>query len=121
GQDPARMLPARVAGRADRVVLLGLAGDDDQRQHHARGGTAHAAPRVGERVVDGAGWGVGQVDSHRGFPPPSTRAALTGAAMRARPGPSSPRPPPGPPNPPGTARAWCTWPRNPPPGRESAR
>src|SRR5580693_8440253 len=120
------MLPARVAGRAAGVVLVGLIGDDDQRQHHARGRAAHAAPGLGERLVDGARGGVGQVDGHRGFPPTGARLdvralrALTGAAMRARSVPSSPRPTRGPPNPPDTAPAWYKRPRNPPPGPGSA-
>src|SRR5208337_1700582 len=103
---PARVLTARLAGRADGVVLRGLVGDDDQRQYHAGGGAANATARLGERVVDSAGGRVGQVDGHCGLP-----ASPTNAAMRARPVPSARRLTAGPPSPPDTVPAWYKRPR----------
>ena len=97
GQDPARMLAAGLAGRPDRVVLLGLVGDDDQREHRAGGGTAHPAAGLGQRLVDRGGAGVGQVDGHRSLP----RAG----AMLGYPVPSARRPTGVRPCPPGTGPA----------------
>ena len=120
GQDPARVLAAGLAGRPDRVILLRLVGDDDQREYRAGGGPAHPAARLGERLVDRAGSGVGQVDGHRSLPLTALTSRITGAAMLARPVPSSRRPTGVRPSRPGTVRACRRRPRNLPPGRGCA-
>jgi hypothetical protein len=42
------MLARRLGGGAQRVVLVALLTDHDQRQHHADGGRAHLVAQLGE-------------------------------------------------------------------------
>jgi hypothetical protein len=64
GQDAARMLAGGLVGRPDRVVLGRLVGHDDEREDHAQGHAAEPVTCLGQRLVDGAGGGVGQINGH---------------------------------------------------------
>jgi len=72
------MLTGGLVRGAHRVVLRGLAGLHDQREHHAQRGAAETAPGLGHGLVDRVGAGIGQVDRHRRPSLGSVARSLTG-------------------------------------------
>src|SRR5699024_7267988 len=108
----------RLRGGSHRVVVVSLAGDDDQGQYHVHRAAAHTQPLGHERVGDLRGGGLRQVERHG-----TLRAwswLVTGAANGDRRGRAGPVRTPGRRSPPRTVRAGPTRPSAPLPGPGSA-